>query len=573
MRSETAFQQKLRSLTLEHLGFVPREVQLAATSLLGRRTIVEMETGEGKTLSVAVAAITMARRGQRVFVATANDYLASRDAADMAPIFNGFGLRAGALSSQADHETRRLVYACDVAYGTIREFGFDTLRDALTARAASRPDRPMVPKFDALIVDEADSVLIDEAMTPLVISETSQALTPSDVALYRWSAEHAKTLTPEMDFVSHPPTGRIALTERGMIKTIECRMRPEMSQCRMPEIVHSLERSLEVATRLFRDVHYLVKDDRVLLIDEYTGRLATAKKLSSGLHQAIEAKEGLPMTPAGHTVARMTIQELVNRVPYLSGMTATAREDRAELGKVYGLNVKRLPPHHPSKRIQLPPQLFMNRGEKELGIIADVRNTLAVGRSVLIGTRTIEHSESLSSLFDSHQLAHMVLNARQSSEEASIISQAGQRGRVTVATNMAGRGTDIRITDQVRAAGGLHVIVSEPHAAARIDRQLAGRCGRQGDPGTVRHFFSPDEEILELGRGQTSDSPVGTRTRLDSRLARAKLLWQTKRAQARIGRRHREMRMQLAQAESQMASDLRELGLDPHLDRITEAGE
>lgn len=571
MSRETAFQERLRSLAHQCFGLSPREVQHRAAGLLEGRTIVEMDTGEGKTLTVAMAAIAIACRGQRVFVATANDYLATRDAAEMAPLFDGFGSNAGALTTTMDRDSRRRVYSCGIVYGTIRELGFDKLRDALAARHPSGDDGPMVPKFDSLVVDEADNVLIDEALTPLVISERVGSVSPSQTALYRWSAEQAKRLAPGTDFVEHTPTGRIALTENGIIQAMGCPMPPSMGELRMPEILHSLERSLEVATRFLRDVHYLVKDDQVLLVDEYSGRLAAAKKMSGGLHQAIEAKEGLPITPAARTAARMTIQELVNQTPHLCGVTATAQEDKTEFRSVYGLHVKRLPPHFPSQRKRLPSQFFANRQDKEWGIVLDVRKMIEAGRAVLIGTRTIEQSESLSSLLTEQRVAHVVLNARQSSEEASIIAQAGQRGRVTVATNMAGRGTDIRIADAVRTAGGLHVIVSEPHTAARIDRQLAGRCGRQGDPGTVSHFFSADDKVIEWASGRVTagNAPLA----IDNPFAQAKLLWQAKRAQARLGRVHRGMRFRLAQAEQQSAGDLRELGLDPHLDRVSASDE
>ncbi len=548
----------------KHLGITPRAVQLTAAALLERRTIVEMETGEGKSLTVAMAAIAMATRGQRVFIATANDYLAARDAVELRPLYDSFGLRTGAVTSQLPRTARRPIYDGDVVYGTIRELGFDTLRDELAAHDDLHRDHRIVPRIQALVVDEADSVLIDEALTPLVINEVGEPVSESLAALFRWSEVFAKQLISGHDFVGHQPTGSIALTDDGIAKAIHRTTPIELREFSLTELLHSLERAIHVATRVLRDVHYIVKDDRVWLVDENTGRLADAKKMSGGIHQAIEAKEGLPLTATGPTAARMTIQELINRVPHLCGVTATAREDKRELRSVYGLSVSRLAPFTPSRRQRLRPYFFNNSREKQLGIVDETRQVIAAGRAVLIGTRTIDQSESLSGLMRGQGVVHVVLNARQSSEEATIVAQAGGPHRVTIATNMAGRGTDIRIAYEVRRAGGLHVIVSEPHAAARIDRQLAGRCGRQGDPGTVRHYFAADDAVLKLAAQGDSSSKQD----VNRRWGQTALLWQIRRAQATIAKRHRAQRYQLAKIEAQLTDDMRELGLDPHLDRV-----
>jgi len=561
-----AFSGKVLSVIRKELGVAPRAAQLTAARLLEQRMIVEMETGEGKTLTATIAAITLAQDGKRIFVATANDYLAERDAVEMQPVYDAFGLRAGAVASSLDRESRRQVYAGDVVYGAIRELGFDTLRDAIHRRNGSRDDSPVVPKFHSLIVDEADSVLIDEALTPLVISGSGELLSSAKEALYRWSAEHARVVHYGVDYVINRGAGGAALTDDGIARTIRIPMPSAMSSFRMTEILHSLERAIEVETQVLRDKHYIIKDNRVFLVDEYTGRLADAKKMGGGLHQAIEAKESIPLTSLGVTVARMTIQELVNRVPHLCGITATAREDQRELRRVYDLKMRRVTPNVPTKRIRLPQLVYADNEKKMLGIVAESQAMVAAGRAVLIGTRTIEQSERLSAHMNIQHTPHVVLNARQSSEEASIVALAGQPDRVTVATNMAGRGTDIRLSETVRKNGGLHVIVSEPHVAARIDRQLAGRCGRQGDPGTVRHFLAADDEIFGAAFGE--QAAVQIASRFDGRCGLTQLIWKSKRAQRAIARQHRDQRYQLAEADSRVSNDLQELGLDPHLDRL-----
>ena len=559
-----AFTERLLSVIRKELCVAPKAAQLQAARYLQQRFVVEMETGEGKTLTAAIAAITLAQRSHRIYVATANDYLAERDAVEMQPLYDAFGLRTNAVTASLDRESRRRVYAGDIVYGAIRELGFDTLRDAIDHKSGNR-SIPMVPKFQSLVVDEADSVLIDEALTPLVINGNGELLTSAKEALYRWSAEHAKGVKYGVDFINNRAAGGIALTDDGIANVIRSTMPQAMNSFRMTEILYSLERAIEVATHIVRDKHYIVKENRVLLVDEFTGRLADSKKMGGGMHQAVEAKESLPLTSLGVTVARMTIQELVNRTPHLCGITATAREDKRELRRIYDLKVQRVQPNVRANRIRLPQLVFANNEMKIRGIVAEAHAMVAAGRAVLIGTRTIEQSEQLSAHMNDQKMPHVVLNARQSSEEASIVALAGQVGRVTVATNMAGRGTDIRLSDAVRRNGGLHVIVSEPHPAARIDRQLAGRCGRQGDPGTVRNYLAADDEIFGAAYGEQDARQIALR--FNDRCGPTQLVWTSKRAQRAIAGQHRDQRYQLAEADAKISADLEELGLDPHLDR------
>jgi len=563
MKDDHAFAAKLRSLAVQHLGITPRKTQTTAAALLQRRVIVEMETGEGKTLTVAMAAIAMATTGKRVYVATANDYLAARDAEAMNPLFEGYGLRASSLSSTLPREPRRSVYACEIIYGTIRELGFDSLRDELESRKNGSSASNLVPKSLSLIVDEADSVLIDEALSPLVINEVGFEQTAEKTMLYRWSAIQAAQMSIGRDYVIHSASNAIALTDQGIARIVRSLMPTEMAEFRMHDILNSLERAIDVASRYQRDAHYLIRNNQVMLIDSNTGRIASSKKLSSGLHQAIEAKERLPITNSGKTTARMSIQELVNRMPHLSGVTGTAFEERRELRTVYGLQVKRSYPHVPSRRIRLSTRVFADNHQKLIGIVNETRDLLFSGRAVLVGTQTIDQSERISRLMDDQGITHVVLNARQSSDEAGIVALAGQSKRVTVATNMAGRGTDIRISEDVREAGGLHVVVAEPHLIARIDRQLAGRCARQGDPGTVRHYLAPDDQLFKIASQQSYLKRFGRQ------VSRLEFVWRAIRSQRMIGRLQREHRYRLAASESQLAEDFEELSLSPHLDRPT----
>ncbi len=547
----------------EQLGITPRPCQLAAAELLEGRCVVEMQTGEGKTLVAGLAAWQIAQSGRRIFIATANDYLAMRDAAAMEPLYQSLRIDCGAIVSSLSRSQRGAVYQSAIVYGTIRELGFDVLRDALSRR---RGEPTIVPTIDQLIVDEADSVLVDEATTPLVISDPARVHTASSPALLQWAAQQSTQLRFGDDFEIHLPSGGVALTDRGLARIIHREMPVELNSFTMPQILQSLERAIDALLRWQRDVHYVVRDDQIVLVDEYTGRAAAGKTLGDGLHQAIETKEGVPLSLPAHGIARMTIQELVNQIPRACGLTATACEDAAEFRRVYGLSVKRIAPHVASKQRTLRPQFCQTQAQKRELIVADIRAMQSAGRSVLIGTRTILRSNSLAAILRDANINHVVLNAHQSQDEASIVAMAGQAGRVTVATNMAGRGTDIELSDHVRAAGGLHVIVSEPHAAARIDRQLAGRCARQGDPGTVRHFFAADDELFEVAYGASDALRIAnsfSKTRLASQLQ-----FQAKLAQRTLRIRAAAVRQALATSEAQFAADIKDLGLDPHLDRF-----
>ncbi len=558
---KTAVIEQVRDSADRHLGISLRDVQIAAGQQLLRRCIVEMETGEGKTLTTVIPCGVLAKSGKKVLVATANDYLADRDAGWMKPLYNDLGLSVGRVTSQCNTQQRRNAYSADVTYGTLREFGFDHLRDRLDQRSADGPSEKLARNDhapDALVVDEADSVLIDEARTPMVITAPTSSIDAPTEACYRWCAQVAGSFRTPEDFLT-VESDMIALTDRGRRRFLKMKMPDEMAPLTTTDILHALERAIWVNQVIDRDVHYLIRDDRIELIDEYTGRAAKSRVLGGGLHQAIEAREELPLTSPSLPAARITVQDFVSRFQHLCGITATAWEQRREFGDVYGLAVQRIGPHVPSRRHIETPVACRTIAEKYRRIADEVQNLIRQDRAVLIGTRDIMRSEQLSDVLKSQAIDHVVLSARHPKQEADIVAGAGRPGQVTVATNMAGRGTDIALDPQVASAGGLHVIVSEPHAAARIDRQLIGRGARQGDPGSARCYASLEDEIID----QAFSPDRAQKIRLADT---GKLLSFVRTAQRIVTRNHRQQRKRLTAQEAKLQESLRTLGLDPHLD-------
>jgi preprotein translocase subunit SecA len=547
-----------------------REVQVAAGEQLLGRCIAEMPTGEGKTLTTVIPAAVQAsrHRGQgNVLVATANDYLAERDARWMEPIYRQLELRVGCVGSGSTPEQREQAYGCDVTYGTLRQFAFDFLRQSRRGAVDGGSSLPF--RFDALIVDEADSLLIDEARTAMILTAPVRGLDAAREACYTWSARLAASLQIDADYVRLPDCGAIALTAQGRRLVIGSLMPAAMGSLTSTEILHAMERAIWVKETLHRDQHYLVRDGEIELVDEYTGRTAGQRSFGGGVHQAIEAREGVRLTPESQPVARISVQDFVAKFQHRCGLTATAWEDRRELRTVHGLSVQRFAPHRPSQRILLEPVICRSGEEKWQRIEAETRALMEGGRAVLIGTRTVEQSEQGSQRFRRCGIDHVVLNARDPRQEAEIIAQAGTPARVTIATNMAGRGTDIRLDPQVAAAGGLHVIVSELHAAARIDRQLIGRAARQGDPGTARLYACPDDEIVSQAFGSQR---AGQIRQAASGGASRRWLWSIiRQSQTRVARMHRLERSRLTAQEASLAESMRLLGLDPHLDPLAES--
>ncbi len=564
------------------IGMRHYDVQLLAGVALVHGSIVEMQTGEGKTLVATLPLALYALAGRGVHLATVNDYLATRDAAWMEPIYKVLGLSVGVVQSQMDFDGRRQAYARDITYGTAKEFGFDFLKDRLMGReiAEGRADLGAMltgqnvtsgtkllqrPYWFAL-VDEADNVLIDEARTPLIIASPPGEAQAVEQTLFRFASEAAAGLEVGDDFEADVQKQTCELIGRGRSNVRAIQRPPELDSVSLLAIYDAVERALRARQFFILDRQYVVRDGKIVIVDESTGRAAEGRTWRDGLHQAVEAKEDIEITvPAGHA-ARITIQELFARWPHLAGMTGTIATSASEISRTYSVAVATVPTHRPAIRQRLSAVVCATYAEKLDRIVEEVQTMHALGRPVLIGTRSIDKSEDLSRLLHAAGLPHTVLNARQIEKEAEIVSQAGQFGQITVSTNMAGRGTDIKLGEGVAALGGLHVICTELHDSARIDRQLVGRCGRQGDPGTWRQYVTLSDEILVSGFGPKRAKQVvgwvGARLRGNP----DRLLSVFKRAQQRVEQRHVRQRRLLEYVERQRAESHIQMSQDPYLD-------
>ena len=506
-------QQQTRVFALVHavvertLGLRYYPVQLAGGRNLLRRCIVEMATGEGKTITAALPAAAAALAGHAVHVVTVNDYLAERDAARLRPVYAALGLTVGLVREGDEPAHRRAAYAADITYVTNKELAFDYLKDRIaTAKARSggrhaiaaalgdtRADL-LLRGLQVAIVDEADSVLIDEARTPLIISAERPDATLAEIAGQALGL--AQALVRGDDYVLDASLRTLRLTEAGKQAVGRAELRGTgLFRARFAR--EQIVAQALTALHLFeRDRHYIVADGKVGIVDEYTGRVMADRTWEQGLHQLVEAKEGLALTGARETLARITYQRFFNRYVTLSGMTGTAREVAGELRAVYGLRVLRVPPNRTSLRRSLGSVLVADEPAKWQAVASRAAALAARGRPVLVGTPSVEASEALSTVLAAHPLPHVVLNARQDADEAEIVALAGHGGRITVATNMAGRGTDIALAPGVAEADGLHVILTAYHDSTRIDRQLFGRAGRQGDPGSFEGIVAMDDELF-----------------------------------------------------------------------------
>jgi preprotein translocase subunit SecA len=499
-----------REIAGRRLGMRPFDVQLLGGRVMLDGKVAEMETGEGKTLTATLPACAAALAGVPVHIVTVNDFLVMRDAAWMAPVYKFFGLTVGTITEGMAPEARRAAYACDIAYGTNKQVVFDYLKDRLML---GRDNGPMHLQIEGLhaehartrrlllrglcfvIVDEADSVLVDEARTPLIISNMADA--SQQEKIYGEAIAIARELDTATDFLIRPREHDVELSGRGRRRAAEL-AEPYGGVWVGPRRREELIRRALAALYLFqRDKQYLVRGGKVQIVDEYTGRVMADRSWERGLHQMIEAKEGCAITGQQETLARISYQRFFRRYLRVAGMTGTAREVARELWSVYRLPVVSIPTNRPAQRRRLPDEVYLTADEKWAAILAALRRLQAEGRPVLVGTRSVAASEHLSGLLEAAGLAHQVLNARQDQEEAEVIAKAGERGRITVATNMAGRGTDIRLAPGVAELGGLHVLATERHDARRIDRQLFGRGGRQGDPGSYQAIVSLEDEIVE----------------------------------------------------------------------------
>jgi preprotein translocase subunit SecA len=486
------------------------DVQLRAGLALSRESIAEMQTGEGKTLSAALAACAFALYGKGVHVMTVNAYLAERDYEILLPAFELLGVSAGVLRSDASPEQKRDAYVRDVTYGPGYEFGFDYLRDQLNFVDRSRRrlgdsyrdrlrgrgtavKRTLQRGHAYAIIDEADSVMIDEATTPLILSGASSDSPCSK--LYVSAVELAEQLELGRDYLFDARSRRIQLTNDGMDRTNKAANANTMVGAQHPWALY-VENALRAKLLLQRDVDYVIQDQQVMLVDQRTGRIFADRSWRDGLRQAVEAREGVPVTAENQSMARISRQRFLRLYTGLCGLTGTAKGVEREYRQVYQLPVVTVPLRTPSRRRVLPTRFFVDKMAKWSAIVDEVRAIHRTGQPVLVGTRTIQDSTRLAGKLDQVGVPFRLLNGRQDADEAEVVALAGQVGAVTVATNMAGRGTDIKLGSGVPDLGGLHVIACEPHESTRVDRQLIGRCARQGDPGSCRLFASAEDELI-----------------------------------------------------------------------------
>ena len=564
------------------LGMRHYDVQLLAGVALVKGAIMEIQTGEGKTLVATLPLVLYALAGKGAHLATVNDYLARRDAEWMEPIYEALGLKVGIVESQMDFDERRKAYACDVTYGTAKEFGFDFLKDRLmdreikegrgdlgamlTGKTAGATAKLLQRPYWFALVDEADNVLIDEARTPLIIASPPGEAQAAEQALFRFAARAAETLEPNEDFEQDVRKHSCELLGRGRSRVRALDRPAELDSTSLLEIYDAVERACKARQFYTLDLQYVVREGKILIIDEFTGRAAEGRTWKDGIHQAVEAKEDLEVTvPSGHA-ARITIQDLFARWPHLAGMTGTIATSRGELARTYDVAIDVVPTNRPAIRRRLPAVVAADYQEKLQRIVAEVQEMHALGRPVLIGTRSIDKSDDLSRLLAAAGLEHTVLNARHIAQEAEIVAKAGRQGEITVSTNMAGRGTDIKLGEGVEALGGLHVICTELHDSARIDRQLVGRCGRQGDPGTWRQYVALDYEILVAAYGPKRAKRIATALRRRLGCNHERRLATFKRAQQSIEARHRRQRRVLEYVERQRAEAHIQMSQDPYLD-------
>jgi len=498
----------VREVARRIIGLRPYDVQLAGGIAIHRGMIAEMQTGEGKTLVATMPAYLNALTGKGVHIITVNDYLARRDAEWMGPIYQFLGLRVACVSHGITDQERHDAYAASITYGTNKEFAFDYLRDRLRIEAATREagkglfERSLGslgagiqrPHYYA-IVDEVDSILIDEARVPLIIADAPKRESPHAPAI-RLADRVAETLVRGVHFGVDARKKDVFLTDDGRSVLRERQARAEASIPINRPLELLVEQALRARLFFTRDREYLIGDGKAIIVDEFTGRKLPDRSWNTGLHQAIQAKERLDITSENRTLAQVTFQRYFKLYDKLSGMTGTARSSRREFWKVYKLKVVTIPTDRPLRRKMLPDRIFRSRRVKNEAVADRVAQMTDLGRPVLIGTRSVKRSEEVGKILSRRGIAHVILNARQDAQEAAIIAQAGHPRTVTIATNMAGRGVDIILGDGVAQAGGLHVIGTERHDARRIDLQLGGRSGRQGDLGSFEFFLSFEDEIL-----------------------------------------------------------------------------
>ena len=480
----------VREASKRVLGMRHFDTQMIGGIALHRGNISEMRTGEGKTLVATLPVYLNALTGKGVHVVTVNDYLATRDSEWMGKLYKFLGLSVGLIVANLDYNQRKEAYSCDITYGTNNEFGFDYLRDNMVSDASQMVQRPL----NYAIVDEVDSILIDEARTPLIISGPGQRSTDN----YYKLAKIVPHLVKDEDYTIDEKQKTIAPTDSGIAKVEKMLGVENLYDSENIELNHLLGASLRAYAMMHRDVDYVVKDNEVVIVDEFTGRLMFGRRYSDGLHQAIEAKEGLQVERESQTLASITFQNYFRMYEKLAGMTGTAKTEEKEFNDIYGLDVLPIPPNKPLARVDLPDQIFKTKAAKYRAVVRNAVERHQKGQPILIGTTSITQSEELSDMLLRAGVPHKVLNAKHHEKEAEIVADAGQMGMVTIATNMAGRGTDISLGEGVAELGGLAILGTERHESRRIDNQLRGRAGRQGDPGSSQFFLSLEDDLMRI---------------------------------------------------------------------------
>jgi preprotein translocase subunit SecA len=480
----------VREASIRTLEMRPFDVQLMGGIALHEGRIAEMKTGEGKTLVATLPVVLNALTGKGVHIITVNDYLARRDAEWMGRLYNFLGLEVGVIVHGLNDEERKKAYAADVTYGTNNEFGFDYLRDNMKFYSHQLVQRDL----NYAIVDEVDSILIDEARTPLIISGPAEDST----SLYTRINSIIPRLKKDQDFNIDEKAKTVSLTDEGVQKVEEILGVENLFDPENITFQHHVLQALKAHNLFTHDVDYIVKDGQVIIVDEFTGRLMPGRRFSDGLHQALEAKEGVKVAAENQTLASITFQNYFRMYDKLAGMTGTADTEAVEFKEIYDLDVTVIPSHKPLVRKDFPDMVYKTQEEKYRAIAQEIQALHEKGQPVLVGTTSIEKSELISRMLKKTKVPHDVLNAKHHEKEAEIIAHAGQMGRVTLATNMAGRGTDIVLGEGVRELGGLHILGTERHESRRIDNQLRGRAGRQGDPGSSRFYLALDDTLLRL---------------------------------------------------------------------------
>ena len=483
----------VREASVRTLGLRHYDVQLIGGIALHRGTIAEMKTGEGKTLMSTLPAYLNSLSGKGVHIVTVNDYLAKRDAEWMSQVYNFLGLSVGVVLHDLDSQERKQAYAADITYGTNNEFGFDYLRDNMKFD----PEELAQGNLNFAIVDEVDSILIDEARTPLIISGPAEKSTH----LYAQANTIIPAFKKDTDYTQDEESKTVSLTEDGIAKGEELLNVDNLYDPANIELLHHLNQALKAHVIFKRDTDYIVKNDQVVIVDEFTGRLMSGRRYSEGLHQALEAKEGVKIENENQTLAAITFQNYFRMYDTLSGMTGTAETEAEEFKKIYNLEVLVIPTDRPMVREDRADLIYKTQKEKYDAAIKEIIRLHQKGQPVLVGTISIDVSESLSEKLKKKGIKHCVLNAKHHKAEAEIVANAGQKGAVTISTNMAGRGTDIKLGEGVKALGGLHILGTSRHESRRIDNQLRGRSGRQGDPGSSRFYLSLEDDLLRIFGG------------------------------------------------------------------------